>query len=109
MSLEIQTGEPHADGRYLCYVENEFLPAFTDPKILMHHKGEWFHPMSDQRFRGHVFGWVFIPIRKVVDFACKHEDTSLAFTGDGAAVETCLNCGEHVHVGKPPREPEYDL
>lgn len=74
MALGIETGEPSMDGRYLCYTDNEFLPAFTEPKILMRYKNEWFHEMSDQRYRGRVFGWVRIPVRKVQSFTAQEYD-----------------------------------
>jgi NMD protein affecting ribosome stability and mRNA decay len=33
---------------------------------------------------------------------CEHEYTSTAKTGDGVEVVTCLDCGEHIHIGDMP-------
>lgn len=61
--------EPAYDGLYICYTDNDALPAFTDRKLLMKYQGEWTYPMSDQKFRGRIYGWVGpLPVLKKEHF-----------------------------------------
>lgn len=67
--MEISVGQPLADGQYVCYVDNRLLPAFTERKILMWFKGQWSYPMSDQTYRGRIYGWIGpLPVRKTEAF-----------------------------------------
>lgn len=74
MGLEIQIGDPSEDGICACYVDNLALPSFTERKLLMWFRGEWAYPMSDQKFRGHVYGWVALPVMKKEQFTRREYD-----------------------------------
>lgn len=73
---KIETGTPVSDGIHACYVDNPALPAFTERKLLMWFNGEWAYPMSDQKYRGTVYGWVALPVMKKEHFLEKLEPAS---------------------------------
>lgn len=76
MAVEIQSGTPPGDGICACYVDNPALPVFTERKLLMWFRGEWTYPMSDQKFRGVVYGWVALPVLKKEHFIPQKLETA---------------------------------
>lgn len=51
--MEIQTGQPQADGRYVAFVQCKSVPDFCEPIIATWHGGRWH---SD--FLRPVLGWI---------------------------------------------------
>jgi hypothetical protein len=50
------------------------LPAFTERKMLMWFKGEWTYPMSDQGYRGKIYGYLGpLPIIKKAGFGLEYD------------------------------------
>lgn len=47
--------EPDQSGLYVAYINSDFTDKYADRKLLMWYDGQWTYPMSDQRFRGHVY------------------------------------------------------
>lgn len=66
--IEIKEGRPPRNGLYVVYVNDtvDKRAMAAQRRFLMWFDGEWNYCMSDQRFRGHVYGWVGpIPIMKL--------------------------------------------
>lgn len=55
---EINKSDPKESGVYVAYVEHQFLDKYPDKELLMWHDGYWSHRMSDQKYRGKVYGWI---------------------------------------------------
>ena len=63
---DIQIGDPVVPGQYVVYCHNQLLPNYPERKILMWFDGQWTYPMSDQRYRAPIYGWIGpIPILKL--------------------------------------------
>jgi len=55
---EINDGDPPERGTYVAYVNDEGLVRFAGRKMLNWDGQKWSYPMSDQRYRDHVYGWI---------------------------------------------------
>ncbi len=73
--MQVEIGyRPASDGLFVCYVDNPLLPEFTDRLILMRFKGEWTYPMSDQKYRGMIYGYLGpLPTIKKVGFGLEYD------------------------------------
>jgi hypothetical protein len=73
--MQVEIGDaPASDGLFVCYVDNDMLPAFTERKMLMWFKGEWTYPMSDQGYRGKIYGYLGpLPIIKKAGFGLEYD------------------------------------
>jgi hypothetical protein len=49
---------PHAPGLYVAYVDSDFGELLTERILLTWDSKQWHYPMSDTRYRGHVYGWI---------------------------------------------------
>ena len=62
-----ELGIPAAKGLYVAYV-NDDCNMPTAKRILLMYVDRWCYPLSDQNYRGHVYGWVGpLPIMKLED------------------------------------------
>lgn len=50
--------EPTRVGVYACRVDDLNMPGFHKDEFLMFIDGRWWYLFSDQRYRGHVHGFV---------------------------------------------------
>lgn len=49
---------PGERGNYVAYVDNDVTRRFAERKLLHWDGARWFYPLSDQRFRGPVYGCI---------------------------------------------------
>lgn len=49
--------DPEQLGLYVVYTNDGFTDRFAGRELLSWH-GRWYRPMSDQTYRGHVYGWI---------------------------------------------------
>jgi hypothetical protein len=49
--------DPVQTGVYACRVESD-MEGFHQDCFLMRSEDKWFYCMSDQKYRGQVFGWI---------------------------------------------------
>lgn len=56
--LEICEGNPITVGAYVAYVNDDLVTRFAKRTLLFWDGQRWGYPMSDQRFRGHVYQWI---------------------------------------------------
>lgn len=55
--MNLMDDTPTEPGAYVAYV-NGLMPKVAD-RVILHWDGEhWCHPWSDQKYRGHVYGWI---------------------------------------------------
>lgn len=47
--------KPEQSGLYVVYIDSDMTTKWADRKLMMWHDNVWTYPMSDQRFRGHVY------------------------------------------------------
>jgi hypothetical protein len=59
LELRLEQGcDPDQVGIYVAYVNDEYLKNFAQKKFLFWTGSRWGYPMSDQNYRGHVYGWI---------------------------------------------------
>ena len=49
---------PPAPGVYVAYTNSDMAPTVTERVFLTWDGQQWFYPMSDQRYRDHVYQWI---------------------------------------------------
>lgn len=111
MPLEIQTGTPPADGRYVVWMPcaARQVREWCEPSIQTWQGGRWHHAEPVHCWIGPL-PVVNMKTGEIVDKRpCLHETTTMTQTGDGRDVETCLDCGEHTFIGRMPEQEAYDL
>lgn len=60
--------EPGETGLYVAYVDSDMARVSAERKLLFWLNGKWGYPMSDQNFRGHVYGCIGpLPIMRLED------------------------------------------
>jgi hypothetical protein len=59
MNLEITPGRdnPIGDGRYLVFTEDDVVPKYTRPLVLLWHGGQWNYPNSSIKYGRAVFAF----------------------------------------------------
>jgi len=68
MELDYKEGNPPTAGMYLAYVDDQFQTTFAARILLLWHGRQWNYPMSDARYRGHVYGWIGpLPVMRFAD------------------------------------------
>lgn len=55
--MMIEEGTPPKNGMYVAYVE-EMGIRFCQKMLLMWIDGKWCYLSSDQKYRGHAYGWI---------------------------------------------------
>lgn len=53
--------DPTQNGLYVAYVNDTVMPATAiaaERMLLMWHDSAWFFRLSDQKYRGYVYGWI---------------------------------------------------
>lgn len=66
--MEIQEGLPLLNGNYVAYIDDDFTPHIAKRIFLLWYDNYWSYPTSDQKFRGHIYGWIGpIPNLKLTD------------------------------------------
>lgn len=58
LPLAYSTGQPTETGVYACRVPLDYAPDLLADKFFMWYEGQWWYPMSDQRYRGEVVCWL---------------------------------------------------
>lgn len=61
MNLEIQSGEPKSDGLYVVFVDCAMPKGWTEPHIVLRHKGQWLHRNSNSKYIDTVKAWITLP------------------------------------------------
>lgn len=56
--IQYTTGSPTETGVYACRVRDDVHPELLCDRFFLWHEGAWWFPLSDQRYRGEVLGFV---------------------------------------------------
>jgi hypothetical protein len=60
--------EPTTQGLYVVYTDPDWVGHTAERRLLLWVGGKWGYPMSDQNFRGHVYGCIGpLPIMRLED------------------------------------------
>lgn len=67
MPVELEEDSPTIAGIYVAYV-NGSLPMVANRVLLFWDGSKWLYPLSDQKYRDHVYGWVGpLPVMRLED------------------------------------------
>lgn len=64
MMINMCEGKPTQNGKYVCWVNNEYGLPVANTVFLMWINGSWSYPMSAERYRDTVYGFAG-PIQKL--------------------------------------------
>lgn len=104
--MDIQRGQPQAEGRYLIFVQGVGASEWCEPKIGLWHKGKWHLPMSEP-----VYGWVGpLPVLRCRDFFTMSPVEEWAKPGEPLTWDEVFRDKERTEGGWRDRPAqEYDL
>lgn len=64
----VQEGDPPRPGSYVVYTDGTLSHRHASRVLLMWSEGRWWYPLSDQKFRGHCYGWIGpLPAMELID------------------------------------------